>query len=225
LILKILPMTKTPSEFFKDPQNFRKALIHKSYCNEHPGEASNERLEFLGDSVLSVIISDRLFRLFPNLPEGELTSRRSCLVQTLSLAEKAKLLHLDDLLLLSKGEEDSGGRHNTSLLANTFEAVLGSLFLDSGFITCQEYLFEVFPDSDLTGILQTKDPKSLLQEKTQSQNLGTPQYATVETSGPDHAKTFTVGVKINGSQIATGTGSSKQRAETEAARAALAKLF
>jgi ribonuclease III len=218
-------MTKTPSDFFKDPENYRKALIHKSYCNEHPGETSNERLEFLGDSVLSIIISDRLYRLLPNLPEGELTSRRSCLVQTLSLAEKSKLLHLDEQLLLSKGEEDSGGRQNTSLLANTFEAVLGSLFLDTDFATCQEYLQEVFPDSDLTGNLQTKDPKSLLQEKTQSQNLGTPQYSTLETSGPDHAKSFVVGVKINGNQVATGTGSSKQRAETEAARAALAKLF
>ncbi len=212
-------------DFFKDSKNFTLSLVHKSYCNEHPGLESNERLEFLGDSVLSVITSERLFKLFPNLPEGELTSRRSYIVQTQSLANKARELGLDTQILLSKGEEDSGGRQNQSLLANTFEAVLGSLYLDSGLSACQSYLSEIFTDEELANIKDTKDPKSMLQEMTQSHGMGTPQYFTVSTSGPDHAKSFILAVKVGDQEVATGTGSSKQRAETEAAKAALDKLF
>ena len=115
---------KPPVQYFKDTNHYQAALVHRSYCNEHPGTTSNERLEFLGDSVLSLITSDRLYKLFPQLPEGELTARRSLIVQTTTLAEKAKILHLDDELLLSRGEQDLGGRKNPGLLANTFEAVL-----------------------------------------------------------------------------------------------------
>lgn len=210
-----------PQSFFQDPTNYTQALIHKSYCNEHPGTTSNERLEFLGDSVLSLIISDRLYRLFPDLPEGLLTARRSYLVQTGSLAQKAISLGLDGQLLLSHGEEDSGGRSNLSLLADTFEAVLGSLYLDSGFTTCQEYLLEVFPDSELTAEFETKDPKSRLQEIAQSKNLGTPMYEIVSSTGPDHARQFEVSAVVGGKSISIGRGSSKQRAEIDAARSAL----
>lgn len=200
----------------------RQALIHRSYCNEHPQTTSNERLEFLGDSVLSLIISARLYKLLPNSPEGDLTARRSNLVQTSTLAHKAKELKLDTQLLLSRGEENSGGRTNTGLLANTFEAVLGALYLDQGLAACEKYLTKVFPDSELTAIVTlSKDPKSLLQEKAQSTGLGTPIYSTVQAVGPDHAKLFTIAVRINGLQVATGQGSSKQRAETAAALTAL----
>jgi len=186
---------------------------------------SNERLEFLGDSVLSVIISDRLFHLFPGLPEGDLTGRRSSHVQTSSLAQKALEIGLDKILLLSHGEEESGGRTNPSLLANTFEAVLGGLFIDSGITSCYSFISEVFTDEELTSLQNTKDPKSLLQEKTQAAGWGTPNYAIVSITGPDHARIFTISVTINGQPQTTGTGTSKQRAETEAAKAALAKLF
>lgn len=193
------------------------ALVHKSYCNEHPGLSSNERLEFLGDSVLSLIVSERLFKLFPESAEGDLTTRRSNLVQTTTLAIKAKELGLDKKLLLSRGEEEYGGRQNTSLLADTFEAVLGAMFLKSGIEACQKYLLEIFPDEELLSELQLKDPKSMLQEKSQSAGTGTPIYKIIDSVGPDHAKTFTVGVFIKNKQQATGTGSSKQRAEVAAA--------
>lgn len=214
-----------PNTYFSNQDSLQKALVHRSYCNEHPGTQSNERLEFLGDSVLSVIISERLYRLFPDKPEGELTSKRSFLVQTTSLAEKARQLHLNEMLLLSKGEEDMGGRNNPSLLANTFEAVLGSLFLDSGIEVCKKYLLEIFPDTDLTSQLQTKDPKSLLQEHAQALGWGTPLYQLVSSSGPDHAKNFIVSVSVDNHVAATGNGASKQKAETEAAKIAMAKLF
>lgn len=215
----------SPHQYFKDPKLLRHALTHRSYCNEHPGSTSNERLEFLGDSVLSLIISDRLYRLFPTEPEGDLTSRRSFLVQTTTLAQKSAALGLDSQLLLSRGETDLGGRTNPSLLANTFEAVLGALYLDSGLDTCRDYLLQIFPDNELAAAGIAKDPKSLLQEKSQENSWGTPSYQLVQSVGPDHAKTFTVEVKVNGQPEATGTGTSKQRAESEAAKQALAKLF
>jgi len=214
-----------PKVFFNNPDNFEAALIHRSYCNEHPGVTSNERLEFLGDSVLSVIISDRLYRLLLNEPEGGLTARRSLLVQTSSLAAKAKELELDTLLKLSRGEEESGGRKNIGLLANTFEAVLGALFLDSGLPACEKYLLEIFPDPDLTSPSSLKDPKSLLQERSQSQGWGTPVYKLLESAGPDHAKVFMVEANLGPDRTAQGTGSSKQRAESEAAASALEKYF
>lgn len=211
----------TPQDYFKDKNHYTQSLIHKSYCNEHPGTTSNERLEFLGDSVLSLVISKRLYQLFPNLPEGQLTARRSYLVQTSSLAKKALTLRLDQQLLLSHGEEDSGGRSNSSLLADTFEAVLGSLYLDSGLSVCEKYLLDVFPNEELTGDFETKDPKSKLQEIAQSKNLGTPVYEIVSSTGPDHAREFEVEVKVDSKSIGIGRGSSKQRAEIEAARTAL----
>lgn len=214
-----------PLAHFSHPDLFAAALVHRSYCNEHPGVSSNERLEFLGDAILSTIISSRLYKLLPSSPEGELTARRSFLVQTSSLATKAKDLKLNKLLKLSHGEEDSGGRQNTTLLANTFEAVLGALFLDSGLPACEKYLFKIFPDIELTSLSSLKDPKSLLQEKAQSLGWGTPVYQLLQSRGPDHAKTFKVGVSLGLDRTAHGFGSSKQRAESEAAAAALEKYF
>ncbi len=209
---------------FKDEANLTRGLVHRSYCNEHPNLESNERLEFLGDAVLSLVISERLYKLLPQVAEGELTSRRSYLVQTRALAQKSIDLGLDKMLLLSRGEEESGGRQNPSLLANTFEAVLGSLYLEQALEKCQAYLAAVFPDEELLNISQSKDPKSLLQEAAQAKGWGTPIYKTISSVGPDHAKTFTIAVILNGKQMGRGTGNSKQRAETEAATAALASF-
>jgi len=210
----------------KSISKYTQAFVHRSYVNEHAGQESNERLEFLGDSVLSLIISTRLYRLFPDLPEGQLTARRSYLVQTTTLAQRAKQLGLDKQLLLSAGEEQSGGRTNTGLLANTFEAVLGAMYLEDGLSACENFLLETFPDSELLNLApsQVKDSKSLLQEKAQSQNLGTPVYKILSSEGPDHARKFTVAVSVNGKQLATGQGTSKQRAESAAATAAVAVI-
>lgn len=217
---------KQVSSFFTNQANYQQALVHRSYCHDHPTTSSNERLEFLGDSVLSLIISNRLYNFFPNLNEGDLTGRRSHLVCTETLAKKSLTLGLDAEIKMSKGEEDSGGRKNPSLLANTFEAVLGSLYLDSGLSVCEQFLNHIYPDTEIRDTKELlKDSKSLLQEKTQSKNWGTPIYETVSAEGPDHAKTFTVQVIINGKTVSTGTGTSKQRAETAAAQAALEILF
>lgn len=214
------------SDFIKDKNLLTQSLTHRSYCNEHPKFSSNERLEFLGDSVLSIIISDRLFRLLSDSPEGELTSRRSHLVQTSTLAEKARQIGLPSQLLLSRGEEDSGGRENTGLLANTFEAVLGAIYLDGGIDRCHKFLDQIFPDAEITSDnLKIKDPKSLLQELSQAKGWGTPAYTTISSNGPDHAKTFTLSVSVNGHPIASGSGPSKQKAEIAAATLALQQLF
>jgi len=216
----------TLTKYFKDPANLEAAFIHRSYCQNHPGSVSNERLEFLGDSILSAVISDRLYHLFPDLPEGQLTGRRSQIVCTDSLTEKAQLIGLSKQLKLSHGEEESGGRQNPSLLANTFEAVLGAIYLDSGLSACQKYLQDIFPDREILEIkVFIKDPKSLLQEKSQSLGWGTPIYETISSTGPDHAKSFTVEVSVNDKKVSSGSGHSKQRAEIEAARACLAILF
>ena len=214
------------TDFIKSQTLLTEALTHRSYCNEHPGAKHNERLEFLGDSVLSLVISDRLFRALTASAEGELTSRRSYLVQTTSLAQKSSEIGLDRLLLLSKGEEESGGRSNPGLLANTFEAVLGAIFIDSGLETCYRFLNEIFPDALLLSEeIKAKDPKSLLQELSQAKGWGTPSYHITTTTGPDHAKQFTVAVNINDQTQGSGTGASKQKAETQAASAALSNLF
>jgi len=214
------------SDFLNDQSLYTLAITHRSYCNEHPGFKSNERLEFLGDSILSLIISERLYLLLPDSTEGELTNRRSYLVQTSSLATKAIELSLDKILLLSRGEEDSGGRQNPSLLANTFEAVLGAIFLNRGLDISKQFLLQVFPDSELISEkVKIKDPKSLLQELSQSKGWGTPLYQITATDGPDHAKNFTLSVIINQMLAGSGVGSSKQKAETQAALAALSNLF
>lgn len=219
-------MSSSPiSSFFSDPAWLTTALTHKSYCNEHPGAKSNERLEFLGDSILSLIISIRLYRLLPHLPEGELTSRRSYFVQTSSLAGLAQNLGLDQLILMSRGEQDSGGRHNPNLLADTFEAVLAAMYLTDGLPACEKFLLSLFPDSTLTSDLPTKDSKSLFQEQSQAAGFGTPAYTTIKSVGPDHARQFTVAAQLGDKPIATATGTSKRRAEAAAAHAALAKLF
>lgn len=203
---------------------FQIAFTHRSFLNESSSKLeSNERLEFLGDSVLSLIVSEILFSMRPLDSEGDLTNLRSFVVKTTSLATAAKRLNLGKLLRLSKGEEMSGGRENTQILANTFEAVLGAIFLDQGFDKAENFvkesLLSLFKDELEHG--PPKDAKSLLQEILQEKYKKSPNYRILKTTGPDHARTFLVGVFKDSEKLAEGSGLSKQLAEEEAATKAV----
>jgi ribonuclease-3 len=213
---------------FNNPQLLKEALTHRSYLNEFKNRnlASNERLEFLGDTILSFVVSTWLFKKFPQYFEGKLTNLRSNLVKTSSLTKIAQKLKLGDYLLLSKGERESKGQENPTLLANALEAIIGAVFLDQGIKTAKDFIKTHF-EPLLKEILETgklKDYKSLLQEKIQAQTSQSPIYKTIKTEGPEHNKTFTVNVIIEGQVFATGAGKSKQKAEQQAAKQALEKL-
>ena len=212
---------------FKNKELFEQSFIHRSYLNETKKRlSSNERLEFLGDSVISFVVSKHLYNKYPNFDEGVLTNLRSLLVNTKSLAEVAKELDFGSLLLLSKGEEESRGRQNQSLLADCFEAFIGALFLDQGIETASNFLVEVLlPKADqYVRNKAFKDPKSLLQERIQSQKQNSPLYKVITEQGPAHAKIFTVGVYVNKLLLGKGEGKSKQEAEENAAKEALSFL-
>ncbi|MBI2019156.1 ribonuclease III [Candidatus Daviesbacteria bacterium] len=212
---------------FKNPGLLKQAFLHRSYLNEVKTQMlSNERLEFLGDSVLSLVISNHLYNLRPQDTEGELTNLRAHIVKTKSLAEAARKLKLGNYLSLSKGEELSGGRENPQLLANTYEALLGSIFLDQGLEKTREIIYNtllVLFEKELK-MGPPKDAKSSLQEAVQQKFKQSPHYKILETHGPDHAKQFTVAVYIGGREMGKGTGNSKQVAEEQAARIALQAL-
>lgn len=206
---------------------FDQAFTHRSYLNESKKELeSNERLEFLGDSVLSFIVSDYLYKNYSNFDEGILTNLRSLLVNTKSIARAARELDFGQYLKLSRGEEDSKGRENESLLANSFEAFLGALFLDQGIEKAREFIAEMlFPQiEEIVAKKAFKDPKSLLQEFVQARKQNSPLYKVLHEEGPPHAKVFTIGAFINQNQIGEGVGKSKQEAEEQAAEKALAYL-
>jgi len=205
----------------------KQIFIHRSYLNEFKGNLqSNERLEFLGDSILSIIISTTLFNLRQKDTEGELTNLRAYIVKTKSLGEAAKKLNLGKYLKLSKGEELGGGRENPQLLANTYEALLGAIYLDLGLEAVkkviEETLLKLFEKELKQG--PPKDAKSNLQEMVQEKFKESPHYKILATRGPDHAKQFTVAVYIGGKEYGKGVGPSKQIAEEQSARQALGKL-
>lgn len=212
---------------FKDTNLLDTALTHRSYLNEHEDvKESNERLEFLGDAVLQFLASEFLYKKFPESPEGYLTNLRAAMVCTPSLAKASRNINVGPYLKLSRGEEDSGGREKDYILANTFEALLGATYMDSGVSVCKKFLEKnLFPS--LTEIIKEgsyKDYKSKFQEITQEKLSVTPSYKEVSSFGPDHNKRFVMGVYLNDKLFAKGEGSSKQRAEQEAAKAALEKL-
>lgn len=202
------------------------AFTHRSYLNENPAKklSSNERLEFLGDSILSFVVSNYLYKNFVHLPEGDLTNLRSLLVQAKTLAYLARELSFGSYLRLSKGEDEGGGRENSTILANTFEAFIGALFLDQGLLRVEEFIYKTVLQKipELTEKGSFKDDKSLLQEFVQEKRLPPPIYKILKSEGPDHAKLFTVGVLINGKLHAQGQGRSKNEAEKLAAQKALA---
>lgn len=211
---------------FNNLELITKAFTHRSYLNENKTKKeSNERLEFLGDSILSYLISSFLFDKYPKLPEGELTNLRSSVVKTTTLAQIAKDFQLGEFLLLSHGEEESGGRKNPSLLADTFEAFLGAVFLDSGINNIINILkITLFPM--IPKIYQEKsyrDAKSILQETVQNNTKISPIYKVIKEEGPDHSKIFTLGVYVDDTLWGVGVGKNKQQAEQMAARTALVK--
>lgn len=206
---------------------FQIAFTHRSYLNETPeAKVSNERLEFLGDAVLSLIISSHIYQLRREDNEGDLTNLRSFIVKTDSLAKAARKLDLGKYLKMSKGEELSGGRENEQLLANTYEALVGTIYLDQGQDKASEFveqtLLPLFEHELQSG--PPKDAKSKLQEISQEKTKQSPKYKILETTGPDHARIFTVGAFLQGKKLGEGKGASKQSAEEVAARQALEKL-
>lgn len=215
-------MIKLPE--FKNPALFKQAFTHRSYLNEVREQLeSNERLEFLGDSILSFVVSKHLYKTYPRFNEGILTNLRSLLVNTKNLASLAREADLGRFLLLSRGEEESGGRENDTLLANSFEALTGALYLDQGIEAVEEFLkYILFPKIDSVVKSKTfKDPKSLLQEYVQSKKQNAPLYKVIAEEGPPHDRVFTIGVYVNEKLLGKGTGRSKQVAEEQAAKKAL----
>lgn len=211
---------------FKNLDLATQALTHKSYHFENvTGSAGhNERLEFLGDAVLDLVLTAELMRRLPERTEGELSKIRASLVNETALAEIAGELQLQNYVLLGKGEKQSGGAQKPRLLASTFEAFLGALFLDSGYETAREFIEKVFDRrmSELDLSVHFKDDfKTRFQEKLQGEIKATPQYILVSELGPDHDKTFHVSVQVNERIVATGSGRSKKQAEQDAARRAL----
>ena len=204
-----------------EPQSLERALTHRSFAYENANPPTNERLEFLGDSVLGLVVTDTLFRGYPNLPEGQLAKLRAAVVQMRALAEVARELSLGDYVMLGRGEEVTGGRNKSSILADTLEAVIGAVYIDCGLDEASELVHRLFdPVIDRSARLGAGlDWKTSLQELTAGHLLGVPEYV-VEESGPDHQKSFRAVVRVGGRELGSGEGRSKKEAEQHAAEAA-----
>lgn len=212
---------------FKDTNLLKNAFIHRSYLNEHKNfkGASNERLEFLGDAILSGIVSRFLYRTLPKSPEGELTQLRASLVRTETFAKLSQSLGLGKYLYLAKGEEESKGRENNSILANTFEALVGAIYLDAGDKIAEQFIQKIILNRWQTlSKTAVVDNKSKLQEAVQRKFKVSPTYKLLSSWGPDHSRQFEIGVYQDQQLLGTGIGSNKQIAAQEAAKNALAKL-
>ena len=198
-----------------------RALTHRSYVNEHPDVPSdNERLEFLGDAVLDFVVGAWVYNHYPEMAEGDLTRMRSALVRTETLADFARQLDIGHAMRLGRGELQAGGRDRDALLCATFEAIIGAIYQCKGLDNVKTFAMPLFENAadDIIVQMTTIDPKSRLQEWTQAQALGIPNYVTAQSDGPDHAKTFSVEVHINGQCIGTGYGASKHAAQEAAAQ-------
>lgn len=214
-------------QFIRDVSTLTTALTHSSYVNENPSaKADNERLEFLGDAVLDFVVGAWVYKQFPKMMEGELTRLRSSLVRTETLAAIARKLGVGKAMRLGKGELLSGGRERDVLLCATFEAIVGAIYLSAGLEKAQNFIspFLMPLTSEILKKVKTIDPKSQLQEITQSMGFGIPTYVTVEATGPEHAKTFVIEVNIKGKSWGKGSGSSKHAAQLAAANQALDAL-
>lgn len=225
-ILKKLNTLQTKIKVnFRNPELLKQALTHRSFINEvrEAKPHHNEKLEFLGDAVLELLVTQKLYDEYPERSEGELTSFRAATVKTESLAESAAEISLGEYILMSRGEESTGGRRRPYILANTFEALIGAIYLDLGLSTANNFL-EEFLFKKIPTIVEQRldiDNKSRLQEISQDQLNITPVYEFVSAVGPDHNKTFTMAVYINGKKFGVGKGKSKQEAEQQAANDAV----
>lgn len=212
---------------FKDISLLAKACTHRSYLNENRGSGMehNERLEFLGDAVLELVVTSFLFHKFPGKNEGDLTAYRSALVNAVSLEKAAREMGLEEYMLMSRGEAKDKGRARSIILANAVESVIGAIYIDQGydaaatFIT--DHILSIIDIDDIVAKKSWLDAKSRFQEKAQEKVGKTPSYKTLKEIGPDHNKQFTLGVFLGDVQIATGSGPSKQEAEQKAAEKAL----
>jgi ribonuclease-3 len=207
------------------PKSLERALTHRSYAYENANPPTNERLEFLGDSVLGLVVTDTLFRSYPAMPEGQLAKLRAAVVQMRALAEVARELRLGSYVRLGRGEEVTGGRNKSSILADTLEAVIGAVYIDCGLDEAGALVHRLFDpviarSADLGAGL---DWKTSLQELTASLSLGVPEYVVSE-EGPDHAKSFTAVARVGGESFGSGAGRSKKEAEQKAAEAAWTAL-
>jgi len=213
---------------FKNPSLLEQALIHSSYLNEYPGAVpdSNERLEFLGDAVLGFIVAEKLYQGFPDLTEGEMTRIRSVLVQRATLTHVARNLKLGNYLFLGKGEEASGGRHKPANLSGALEAIIAAIFLDRGLAVIRKLVLRLLAEELQEVVDRGKgvDYKSHLQELVQLKYRSSPSYRTIQATGPDHDRLFTVEVVIGNRVLGEGSGKSKKLAEAEAARNALERF-
>ncbi len=212
---------------FSDKKLLTQAFTHRSFINENPrtGVDHNERLEFLGDAVLELVVTDYLYKKYPDQDEGELTAYRSALVNAVIIAEVAMELGMNEFLLLSKGESKDNGKARQYILANTYEAYVGSLYLDQGYEPCDMFIQKsLLPRIDkIVAQKLWRDSKSLIQEKAQEYVGMTPSYKVLSEAGPDHDKRFTIGIFFGTELIAQGKGKSKQEAEQSAAAEALEK--
>ena len=225
-MVKYIELQDTLGVVFGDPTLLQQALVHRSYLHENPDFSlpSNERLEFLGDSMLGIVVAEKLFRDYPNLSEGGMTKLRAALVRRETLARMSRYsLTLGDYLYLGHGEEASGGRSKQAILAGAFEAVVGAVLVDQGFEACRGLILRLY-EGEVERAFEERlsgDFKSQLQEVVQARYHEMPVYRIIREEGPDHAKEFTVEVIVGGGVIGVGCGKNKRSAEKEAARAAL----
>lgn len=212
---------------FKDLLLLSRALTHRSYFNEHPEALEdNERLEFLGDAVLDFLVGAWLYNRYPEMPEGDLTRMRSALVHTEQLADFARRIHLEPAMRLGRGEAHSGGRQRSALLCDTFEALIGAIYLDLGMDAVWSFISPMLDEiaNDILLNEKSEDPKSMFQEWAQAQGYAAPRYITRSSTGPDHLKIFEVDTVIDDEVYGSGKGHSKQTGAKAAARDALRRL-
>lgn len=212
---------------FKNKSLLQRAVTHRSYVNEIGKNArDNERLEYLGDSVLALVVNEYLFKHFEEYQEGKLAKIKSAVVSEATLSRLARKIDLGEFILMGRGEEHSGGRERPSILANTLEAVIGAVFLDLGLKTSRKFVLGLIKDEIeiVNNPSSMRDPKTALQEYVQKKYKERPVYEVIDERGPDHRKEFTVRLLINGREIVTGEGPSKRKAEMNAARISLQKI-
>lgn len=233
-IIRLVVIMNTPLRLLEEKINYcfknkllmKEALVHRSYAGEKNLDYDNQRLEFLGDAVLEIVVTDYLFNLYPYKREGELTSLRASIVKKETLASLAEKITLDNFIFLGKGEKESGGNKSSSILCDAFEALIGAIYLDGGLEPAKKFIINLlnYSYSDIEKIIYYSNPKGILQEITQKKYSSKPSYHIKEQLGPEHDKEYIVDVKVNGYVVSTGKGKNIKSAESDAALSAINKL-